>query len=54
MFWTAVALLGVLAGLLVLLPLRRARRSGAARAAALSDAERRRLEELLDEDGRQG
>lgn len=54
LLWGApVLMLGV--GLLVLAGIvRRARRAGVARAAALSDAERRRLEELLDEDARQG
>jgi cytochrome c-type biogenesis protein CcmH len=54
LLWGAPVLM-LCGGLLVLAGIvRRARRSGAARAAALSDAERRRLEELLDEDGRQG
>ena len=54
LLWGApVLMLGV--GLLVLAGIvRRARRAGVARATALSDAERRRLEELLDEDARQG
>ena len=54
LLWGApVLMLG--GGLLVLAGIvRRARRAGAARAAALSDAERRRLDELLDDDGRQG
>ena len=54
LLWGApVLMLGV--GLLVLAGIvRRARRAGLARAAALSDAERRRLQELLDEDARQG
>ena len=54
LLWGAPVLM-LCGGLLVLAGIvRRARRSGAARATALSDAERRRLEELLDEDGRQG
>ncbi len=54
LLWGApVLMLGV--GLLVLAGIvRRARRAGVARATALSDAELRRLEELLDEDARQG
>ena len=54
LLWGAPVLM-LCAGLLVLAGIvRRARRTGAARAAALSDAERRRLEELLDDDGRKG
>jgi cytochrome c-type biogenesis protein CcmH len=54
LLWGAPVLM-LCAGLLVLAGIvRRARRAGAARAAALSDAERHRLEELLDDDGRQG
>ena len=54
LLWGAPVLM-LCAGLLVLAGIvRRARRAGAARAAALSDAERRRLEELLDDDGRKG
>ena len=54
LLWGAPVLM-LCAGLLVLAGIvRRARRAGAAARAALSDAERRRLEELLDDDGRQG
>jgi cytochrome c-type biogenesis protein CcmH len=54
LLWGAPVLM-LCGGLLVLAGIvRRARRAGAARAVALSDAERRRLEALLDDDGRQG
>ena len=54
LLWGAPVLM-LCGGLLVMAGIvRRARRVGAARVAALSDAERRRLDALLDDDGRQG
>jgi len=53
LLWGAPVLM-LCGGLLVLAGIvRRARRAGAARAAALSEAERRRLDELLHDDGTQ-
>jgi len=53
LLWGAPVLM-LCGGLLVLAGIvRRARRAGAARAAALSEAERRRLDEILHDDGTQ-